>query len=372
MIPCELRPGPPLPRTMPRVVDVGHLRSIDAQVTVVRGHDRGNLAVPRVLRDEVPHDGCDGTPLRGERHRHVGEVHGSYRSAVDAIETAQQLRIDATAKRVSEALTTAGIEHVFLKGPSTSFWLYDPPRAYRDVDVLVPDHDVHRAADGLARADVAHASAGGVGEEAPHSLLMLTDARVEVDVHIALPMMSRSDGLWPILREHREPLLVGDTTIPVLDLPGRCVVLALHALASADSTPQVVEDLRRAVQRASPAVWAEAEQLATQLDVHGLYVAGLTLVGVDRSADEIPPLARLKLEHAPSSAIALQQLASAPWHRKLPLLMREIVPSRGFMQQAYPSAAEGRAALSRAHMQRWRRLARDLPAAVRALGRSRG
>ena len=37
--------------------------------------------------------------------------------------------------------------HVILKGPSTARWLYDPPRAYRDVDVLVPPAFVQQAAD---------------------------------------------------------------------------------------------------------------------------------------------------------------------------------------------------------------------------------
>ena len=49
------------------------------------------------------------------------------------------------------------------------------------------------------------------------------------------------------------------------------------------------------------------------------------------------------------------------------MILRELLPTRGFMLKAYPGAAGQRLGLARAHLRRWRGLVAALPAAIRAV-----
>src|ERR1700749_375013 len=106
---------------------------------------------------------------------------------MDLVREANRLRLDLLSVQACDALAVAGIPHVLLKGPSTALWLYDPPRSYNDVDLMVPLSRVIEAAHALEAAGVASASAGRVGEEAEHSYLLISPEGFEVDVHISLP-----------------------------------------------------------------------------------------------------------------------------------------------------------------------------------------
>ena len=58
---------------------------------------------------------------------------------------AHQIRLDLLAVAASAALAADGVPNALLKGPTTARWLYDPPRPYRDVDLLVPCSQLDRA-----------------------------------------------------------------------------------------------------------------------------------------------------------------------------------------------------------------------------------
>ena len=285
---------------------------------------------------------------------------------MDLAVEAGRLRLDVLAVRLGDALAAAGVPHALLKGPTTARWLYDVPRTYRDVDLLVPFGELPRAVAVLRRAGLARPDAGRLGEEAPHSLLLHSTEGFEVDLHVALPAMTPAgDLVWDVLGPGVVPFDLDVGTVPALDLPGRCVVLALHALNS-PSSPQAREDLDRARRRADAATWRRADELAHRLGVADLFGAGLALA--DAAAGTVaPPLTRrayLRVVDAPPVALGLERVAAAPWRRRPLLLARELVPSRGFMHRAHPGTATGSLPLVRAHLRRWRWIARQLPAAL--------
>ena len=69
-------------------------------------------------------------------------------------------------------------------------WLYDPPRPYRYVDLLVPATRLRESVAVIERVGLAAASAGRVGEEAAHSLVMISRDSFELDLHLTLPMLA--------------------------------------------------------------------------------------------------------------------------------------------------------------------------------------
>lgn len=282
---------------------------------------------------------------------------------MDLIPEAIRLRLDLLAVQISQQLKVSGVPHALLKGPSTATWLYDPPRGYRDVDILVPLSRIDDAAAALQASGIATARAGGLGEEAQHSLLMHSAAGFEVDLHVSLPTVPpHGDRVWDIVAPHVEPLDLGVGTVPALDEPARCLVLALHALGTAAGQP--IEDLRQAIRVADDDAWHAAEELARRLDVADLLAAGLQMVNPAADRVDMSPRAYLYANRAPAEALGLQRLADAR-RRDLPrLLWRELVPTRGFMHRAYPESTSGFPGLFRAHLRRWRRIAVRLPAVV--------
>lgn len=286
----------------------------------------------------------------------------------------QQLRLDLLAQDVSSALAAANIPHTLLKGPSTSIWLYDPPRGYRDVDLLVPSSQLDKAVEAIVGTGLAAAKGEHLGEEAPHSLLLISREGFELDLHITLPALPPGrhrdrDRVWNALSDHISGMTLvedSDVTVPVLDIPGRCLVLALHALESGHQAPQVREDLDRARVRASEEDWVVAARLADGLGVRDLFDAGLA-IGRPDGEQRLPVYAYLKKTGAVGSAFGLQRLVEAPLIDKPGLLWRELFPSREFIRRTHPYGSPSIRQLLSLYVQRWKQLARQLPTAAVAL-----
>ena len=283
---------------------------------------------------------------------------------MDLAAEAERLRLDLLAVEVSRALEVAGIPHVLLKGPSTSLWLYDPPRRYNDVDMLVPYSRVRDAVTALGSAGIA-VPAGELGEEASHSQLLISHVGFEVDLHVTLPTAATytDDRVWEVLSAHVEPLALDVGEVPALDEPARCLVLALHAVASGEQVPKSTEDLKRALDVASGDSWAAGRALAERLEVADFFDAGLVMAGRPISG-RLSERAYLRVADAPNAAIAIDRLKATPLRQLPAALWREVLPSRGFMERAY--AVTDSRSLRRAHLTRWRSIAAELPDAVRA------
>lgn len=288
------------------------------------------------------------------------------------VELAQQLRLDVLTREVCRTLAASGVPHALLKGPTTAAWLYDPPRAYRDVDVLLPASALDRAVAALVVAGIAAPSAGGLGEEAPHSQLLLTPAGLEVDLHISLPMLVPAPGVservWRTLSSRVESFeLMPGVPVPALDIPGRCLVLALHSLASGYDRDQVCEDLRRARDVATSEQWALAAELADELGIAELFAAGLAVVEPPEGGRQEPVVAYLKRTHAVNEAHGLQRLLDAPVKARPRMVLQEVFPSPGFIRHAFAADGAPRRALPRLYLNRVVRIAKRLPAAVASL-----
>lgn len=276
------------------------------------------------------------------------------------------MRLDVLAVEASRCLVEAGLPHLLLKGPTTARWLYDPPRLYRDVDLLVPGSRLELAALALARAGLAERAGGRLGEEASHSLLLRSPSGLELDLHVTLPMLQRvpgdrQDALWRGLAGHVEPFVIDGVAVPALDAPARCLVVALHALGNGPRDEQSLEDLRRARSVEGAVIWRECHELASELGSAPLIPAALSLVEPLAPPTSLPVDVRLRMAGGAGAAFQLERLAQAPLRALPALLWRELLPSRGFMRYAEPERTTTRPALVCAYVRRWRRLARELP-----------
>ncbi len=281
---------------------------------------------------------------------------------MDLPSEAARLRLDLLAVEASGVLTRAGLPHALLKGPSTATWLYDPPRRYHDVDLLVRRSDAERAAAALDAAGVATARSGGLGEEASHALLLHSPEGHEVDLHVSLPAVPEDgDRIWSVVAPHVTTLTMDVGEVPALDEVGRCLVLALHAVGSRDGDPARA-DLTRARAVTGAATWVAVDELAERLGVADLVAAGIARV--EGVTTPLSPRARLWLSDAPEAALGLRRLLDAP-RRDLPrLLWREAFPTRGFLAASVGEPDLRGRRLIRVHLDRWLRLVRQLPAAV--------
>jgi hypothetical protein len=278
---------------------------------------------------------------------------------------AVRLKLDLLAVEIGNAFDADGVPYAVIKGPSTSLWLYDPPRMYRDVDLLVPRSMVTQATAALVSRGLCSAL-GRPGEEAPHSLLLRSTEGYEIDVHFTMPTLPpHGDRVWEAFATHLETMDVGVGSIRVLDTPARCVVLALHALNNGPFQNQSLEDLSRAWAQEPEAVWGDARALADRIGAVDLFLAGLSLV--DPQAAVPSARANLYLLGAPPAAFGLQRFEKLSPREFSVMIFRELFPSREFMRYANPGIRPGMLPLMGAHLRRWARLARQLPRAVALL-----
>lgn len=285
----------------------------------------------------------------------------------------RQLRLDHLAITASAVLAERHVPHALIKGATTSHWLYDPPRDYRDVDLLVPGSRLDAAVSALVEGGVASPAHGRLGEEGDHSLVLVSTIGAELDLHVALPSLTPepgSDALWAALEAHLEPFDLDGRRLPALDVVARSVVLALHVVASGQHSEQVREDFRRARRVVSTDDWAAARHLASTLGVVMHFEAAEALVdGVALRA--IPPEVRLRLSGGSASAIQLARLGALPLRRLPGAVWREAFPSRTFLTRMFPDVDAGRMSLSRARAVRLMGLIRSLPGALTELRRAR-
>jgi hypothetical protein len=272
---------------------------------------------------------------------------------------AQRLRIDVVSVQASSALTAGGVPHVLLKGPSTSLWLYDPPRAYSDVDLLVPYSRLADAEAALSGVGIERALAP-TGSVRSHSVLFHGADSVEVDVHVTLPKLVPDGDLpWRVLGPHVERLDLEVGVVPVLDRAARCLVLALHGLDIGEPSEQALEDLRRARSSASDAEWAIAEALARELKAHELF--RVSLARADGLPDpDVSWSVYLQLHGEPELGSGLRRLTVDGWRGFPRRLWAELFPHPDLIRQSDAPNARGALGLVAGYLRRWLRISREL------------
>jgi hypothetical protein len=297
--------------------------------------------------------------------------------AARAWATAQRAPIDEVAADVVARFQESGVRALLLKGASFADWLYpDRTRVYVDVDLFVRA-DLARAAEELLR---------GLGygqlwapEDMPAdrpiaSHWRRSDGGAPIDLHWALPEASAAPAVqWRELTRETDRL----GAIETLAEPGRCVMVALHALRHAE-LPKPAEDLRRAVRIADRAAWIEAAELARRIGAFEGFSAGLRTVAPGAAlADEIgidPPRstrALLLTQSPPPGADGLDALFTAPGIRaRARLIARTLVPTRRWMRSSTALGRRGGAWLALAYAWHPLGVLTRVPAAARAWWRA--
>jgi hypothetical protein len=288
-------------------------------------------------------------------------------------------RIDKVTAECVRALDSAGVPQLLLKGPTTARWLYGDgePRPYTDSDLLVPPALLARALATLKCLGFVDRMAGCLPEMDIGHAVTLYRTRPGcvdmVDVHRRLALVTDPPAsVWEVLSRGAVDTVVAGQRMRMPGEGGRCLVAALKVAQDGPSGTQGLEDLRRARQTASAAVWSEAVALAAELGVEhtarlGCLLAGAPLPGTVANADwsKASLELRLRLIGAARGASSLAGLRRRRGRALLVYIARRIVPPRVFFAEVYD--ARTIPALLRAYLHRPTMLAIRLPRALHGL-----
>lgn len=280
--------------------------------------------------------------------------------------TAGTLAVDSWTAEACAALRRDGVDTLLLKGPVLAEWLYDRGefRPYGDADLLVAGPDRDRAEGVLTR--LGYRLRDPEGElrliSGPHAQAWSRESdRATIDLHHTLPGEVLAEGVvWPTLWERATRMDLVGVSVPVLDLPSRAVMVALHAFhhsvvdTMAQETP--LEDLTRATERAPLSVWTEAVSVAEAIMALPQFAAGLRLVPAGtRLAQQLNLPSGDVLEDLGDHALAagFERLANAPDTRtRMAIIRREVFPPVSFMHWWAPWSRGSRARLAAGYVYR--------------------
>jgi Uncharacterised nucleotidyltransferase len=278
---------------------------------------------------------------------------------------ALSLHLDAVTAEVVGAFRAVGVRTILLRGPAVENWLYqeESVRSYVDVDLLVEERTVDKAAACLEELGFADVSVEGVlpGDRPTHARTWSRADRALVDLHTTiLGVRVPGDDAWAILAAPTDTVTVAGLEIETLAEPARALMLALHAAQHGARSGPTLHDLQRAVDRLPFAIWQAAAALAARLDATDSLAVGLRLLPTGEAvasrlalpAESAVDVA-LRASGPPPMALGFEWLSRTPgWRGKALLAARKIVPSAAFMRAWSPLAGRGRIGLGLAYL--WR------------------
>lgn len=278
---------------------------------------------------------------------------------------ARSLSVDGWTTEAVAALVQAGVPSILLKGAAIQDWLYPGEvRPYGDADLLVSPKQLGPARDVLR--GLGYEEANNEGEPVPLPSSWVVHSRpwvrradgATVDLHHTLWAVPASPGdVWAAMARRTALMRIGAQPVLIPEDGALALVVVLHALQHEGRHDRPMQDLRRALEIASPGIWLEARDLAIELNAVGHFARGLRLLpGGERLADELelPDNDIIALEGGPSAmALGFERLASAHSGRaRLEIVGRELAPSASFMRWWRPWASRGRLALALAYAYR--------------------
>ncbi|MGH2761793.1 MAG: nucleotidyltransferase family protein [Thermoleophilaceae bacterium] len=286
-------------------------------------------------------------------------------ATLEVLRAARSLALDGMTAEIAAELEAAGVPSIVLKGPAIAGWLYRDRgvRAYGDADLLVSAASWERAAETLQRLGFVD----GLGPLAHPRMESITShpwarGNQDVDLHCTLWGIGVEPGrAWEVLSARTVPMKVGGQELDVLEPAARAMHVALHAAQHGYDDGKPMRDLEAALEVLPEELWAEAAEVAAQLDALPGFTTGLRLspaghalaerlgVGGEASVDAL-----LRVAHVPL-AQAFEELAGTPGMRaKLSVVRDELLPTPGFMRWWSPLARRGRLGLAAAYL--WRPL----------------
>jgi Uncharacterised nucleotidyltransferase len=299
---------------------------------------------------------------------------------------ARSLAIDARTGQVVEALRTAGIRPLLLKGPTIARWLYadGAARPYGDSDLLVAPNNFEAAIAVLERLGFENRSVPTAGSRPLHAYTFVADRDdATVDLHRSLVGVERSEeGAWGVLTRDTDVIRVGGVEVEALALTARALHVALHAAYDGPRMKRPLEDLRRAIEILPEEAWEAVAQLADELGAKPALAQGLRSVPSGAALAERLglPLSRslriaLSASHSPPLALGFDWLHQLPTLRnKAVFVLHKAFPPASYMRTWSPVARRGVGGLTVAYVWRlawllwrapsgfkaWRRARRDL------------
>jgi hypothetical protein len=281
--------------------------------------------------------------------------------------TARALEVDRVTGEVVHALRAAGVTPLLLKGPALVAWLYDDgtPRPYVDCDLLVPPADWEKAQHVLS--SIGFERDTSLDEYDPRFAPRHADPWKrasdggQIDLHQTLPGCPvNATDLWGPISADAETMKVGATQVAVPRPAARALIVAAHAGHHGPDEERPIEDLSRAIERVPQATWAEAVEIAYEVQAMQLLSRGLRLLPEGARLAErlgIPSPELIEASYGEGlgggTALGFARLAEQRGARaKARLLLRELFPEPRFMRWWSPMAARGRLGLALAYA--WR------------------
>lgn len=278
---------------------------------------------------------------------------------------ARTLAADAVAAEVADALAERGVRSILLKGPVLTQWLYqDAVRDYGDADLLVPPDEYARAESVLGELGFVPVPAAmdlpgrGMLHSRPWER---SREHPQVDLHRTLFGVGVGpERVWAEVSRETSQMALAGTTVTVLGLRARALLIASHAAQHEGQTTKAIEDLRRALDQVPVQTWDSAARLAERLNATPTMSVGLSLVpGGAALARQVglvsPMLARAATREGAHAGLAIgfERLWQASgWRARLRLVARELVPPRDFIYGWSPLARRSRRGMALVYL--WR------------------
>lgn len=292
---------------------------------------------------------------------------------------ATSMAADALTAKVVELFADAGLPSVLLRGAAIVDWLYSPStRTYTDVDLLVRPRDVIRAEAILARAGFRLLPLPPLDEHA--RTWVRGDGEPAVDLHTTLyGIAAAPDDVWCAVAGSARTLVVGGRDTAVPSRTTLAFEVALHASQHGRQLAHPLNDLTRALERATLQTWKDAAALADELDAVPAFAAGLRSVAAGAEIADRLDLPRrrsaemiLRSDNPPNMALGLEWLATRPsvWG-KTRFLFAKMFPAPAVMRAWSPIRTKSRLGLAAAYLLRLTWIVRHAGPAVWAWRRAR-
>jgi hypothetical protein len=276
--------------------------------------------------------------------------------------------LDAATVAALEALDSAGVDALLLKGPVLDRRLYTQgeSRAYLDVDLLVPPWDLASAR--MALTELGYTTfdevsdiddVGGVQHGEVWAGRGARGFGVWIDLHWRLSgCKAAGEVVWNALAGGRGSIELRGRQVPVLGDDGLALHLALHAAQHGLGDKKPIEDLRRGIELWTLEVWRSAARLAETVRGVPAFAVGLRLVprGAELASRlGLPPTPELEWEimhreARPRGTFHLEAFANARGLReRASVLRRSVFPPREWIESQFPWAVRSRPLLLAAY-----------------------
>jgi Uncharacterised nucleotidyltransferase len=301
---------------------------------------------------------------------------GAERLVVAAQRVARELALDCALAELVSELDRRAVPSLLLKGPVLARWLYEDvtERPYGDIDLLIaPDRFEAARRCVLDLGFERHTTGSHPHENAGHHEIWVAQTRYPavVELHRTLYLLTAEPALvWQRLSADAQTIQLAGAPVRVPGAAALALIVGLHAAQHGRQVKQPMQDLEQALEHADVETWRAAAGIADELGALPDFSAGVRLTPRGRQLAQVlgmsgePPRRSVRLLAAtpPDTAFGIERLITTSGVRsRVTLLMRELVPSPGFMRSSSRLARRGTLGLVGAYLVRPVWLALKLP-----------